>query len=108
MESILTLFLSEFAAGILNRGVNPRNGRKTDNAHPPIHPTKYTNTLQVRFQIYFISNEFNSIFFVHQEFTTPFVPEGPCRCFGLLKEKFTFLLTEKLTAMYGVAGCCIT
>eukprot|EP00112_Aurelia_sp_Birch-Aquarium-sp1_P006025 Seg1673.6 transcript_id=Seg1673.6/GoldUCD/mRNA.D3Y31 product="DNA topoisomerase 3-alpha" protein_id=Seg1673.6/GoldUCD/D3Y31 len=36
----------EFAAAILNRGVNPRNGRKTDNAHPPIHPTKYTNTLQ--------------------------------------------------------------
>jgi len=36
----------EFAANILNTGVNPRNGHKTDSAHPPIHPIKYTNTLQ--------------------------------------------------------------
>ncbi|XP_078691459.1 DNA topoisomerase 3-alpha-like isoform X1 [Branchiostoma floridae x Branchiostoma belcheri] len=35
-----------FAAGVLQRGPNPRNGTKTDNAHPPIHPTKYTDNLQ--------------------------------------------------------------
>ena len=37
----------EFAAGVLERGPNPRRGNKTDNAHPPIHPTKYTDGLQV-------------------------------------------------------------
>ncbi|KAM7428568.1 hypothetical protein ABFA07_020472 [Porites harrisoni] len=36
----------EFAAGVLERGPNPRRGNKTDNAHPPIHPTKYTDGLQ--------------------------------------------------------------
>lgn len=31
----------EFARRVLNEGgANPRNGKKTDNAHPPIHPTK--------------------------------------------------------------------
>ncbi|XP_052264208.1 DNA topoisomerase 3-alpha-like isoform X2 [Dreissena polymorpha] len=35
-----------FAQGVLERGPNPRNGNKTDNAHPPIHPTKYTDNLQ--------------------------------------------------------------
>ncbi|XP_070580775.1 DNA topoisomerase 3-alpha-like [Ptychodera flava] len=34
-----------FANGILQHGPNPRQGKKTDNAHPPIHPIKYTNTL---------------------------------------------------------------
>ena len=29
-------------------GPTPRNGRKTDKAHPPIHPTKFTNSLSVR------------------------------------------------------------
>jgi len=24
---------------------NPRQGKKSDQAHPPIHPTKYTNSL---------------------------------------------------------------
>lgn len=37
-----------FAAALLTRGATPRQGNKTDNAHPPIHPTNYTNTLQVR------------------------------------------------------------
>ncbi|CAJ0915088.1 unnamed protein product [Ranitomeya imitator] len=38
-----------FAQRILERGgPTPRNGNKTDQAHPPIHPTKYTNSLQVR------------------------------------------------------------
>ena len=36
-----------FAAGLLEAGPRPRNGNKSDHAHPPIHPTKYVNTLQV-------------------------------------------------------------
>lgn len=35
-----------FAAQVLERGPNPRHGNKTDNAHPPIHPTKHTSGLQ--------------------------------------------------------------
>ncbi|XP_073504566.1 DNA topoisomerase 3-alpha [Phyllobates terribilis] len=36
-----------FAQRILERGgPTPRNGNKSDQAHPPIHPTKYTNSLQ--------------------------------------------------------------
>ena len=30
-----------FAQEILNRGIHPRNGEKTDQAHPPIHPIKF-------------------------------------------------------------------
>jgi len=37
----------EFAQHVLERGPTPRNGSKTDQAHPPIHPTKYTDSLQV-------------------------------------------------------------
>lgn len=38
-----------FAQRILNEGgANPRQGKKTDNAHPPIHPTKYTDGLHGR------------------------------------------------------------
>ncbi|XP_053391111.1 DNA topoisomerase 3-alpha-like [Mercenaria mercenaria] len=36
----------DFARRVLERGPTPRNGNKTDNAHPPIHPTKYTDNLQ--------------------------------------------------------------
>ncbi|GFO25569.1 DNA topoisomerase [Plakobranchus ocellatus] len=36
----------EFAQQVLNNGPNPRNGSKSDQAHPPIHPLKYTNSLQ--------------------------------------------------------------
>ncbi|XP_038618516.1 DNA topoisomerase 3-alpha isoform X2 [Tachyglossus aculeatus] len=37
----------DFAQGILDRGgPTPRNGNKSDQAHPPIHPTKYTCNLQ--------------------------------------------------------------
>ncbi|KAK3091602.1 hypothetical protein FSP39_021083 [Pinctada imbricata] len=36
----------EFASRVLEQGPNPRNGKKTDQAHPPIHPTKYTDSLQ--------------------------------------------------------------
>ncbi|XP_019512179.1 PREDICTED: DNA topoisomerase 3-alpha [Hipposideros armiger] len=36
-----------FARSILERGApTPRNGNKSDQAHPPIHPTKYTSSLQ--------------------------------------------------------------
>lgn len=35
-----------FATRVLGDGPNPRQGRKSDNAHPPIHPIKYTNSLQ--------------------------------------------------------------
>jgi hypothetical protein len=39
-----------FAQSILERGgPTPRNGSKSDQAHPPIHPTKYTSNLQVGF-----------------------------------------------------------
>ncbi|XP_071536469.1 DNA topoisomerase 3-alpha isoform X2 [Panulirus ornatus] len=34
-----------FAAGVLEEGPHPRQGKKSDQAHPPIHPTKYTNSL---------------------------------------------------------------
>jgi len=35
-----------FAESILNNGgPNPRNGSKSDKAHPPIHPTKFTDSL---------------------------------------------------------------
>lgn len=29
-----------FASKVLLWGINPRNGSKSDQAHPPIHPTK--------------------------------------------------------------------
>lgn len=31
---------------MLEEGPNPRQGRKSDQAHPPIHPTKYAGNLQ--------------------------------------------------------------
>ena len=36
-----------FAAQLLTMGPTPRRGNKTDNAHPPIYPTKYTGNLDV-------------------------------------------------------------
>lgn len=36
----------EFAGRVLQWGPNPRNGNKSDQAHPPIHPTKFVATLQ--------------------------------------------------------------
>lgn len=35
-----------FAGRVLEWGPNPRNGNKSDQAHPPIHPTKFVSTLQ--------------------------------------------------------------
>uniref|UniRef100_A0A4Y0BNI3 DNA topoisomerase n=2 Tax=Anopheles funestus TaxID=62324 RepID=A0A4Y0BNI3_ANOFN len=34
-----------FAGKVLQWGVNPRNGKKSDQAHPPIHPTKLPTNL---------------------------------------------------------------
>ncbi|XP_050100491.1 DNA topoisomerase 3-alpha [Anopheles aquasalis] len=34
-----------FAEKVLEWGVNPRNGKKSDQAHPPIHPTKLPTNL---------------------------------------------------------------
>ncbi|KAH9499590.1 DNA topoisomerase 3-alpha [Bulinus truncatus] len=39
-------YWGEFAQRILENGPNPRNGTKTDQAHPPIHPLKYKDNLQ--------------------------------------------------------------
>lgn len=41
------LVLVEFANRVLEEGVTPRNGNKSDEAHPPIHPIKYASNLQV-------------------------------------------------------------
>ncbi|KAL0102558.1 hypothetical protein PUN28_018092 [Cardiocondyla obscurior] len=35
-----------FAQNLLDSGITPRQGKKSDQAHPPIHPIKYTDTLQ--------------------------------------------------------------
>eukprot|EP00057_Strongylocentrotus_purpuratus_P016863 XP_011671337.1 PREDICTED: DNA topoisomerase 3-alpha [Strongylocentrotus purpuratus] len=35
-----------FAGNLLQQGPHPRQGKKTDHAHPPIHPTKYNGNLQ--------------------------------------------------------------
>lgn len=35
----------DFAQRVLQWGTHPRNGNKSDQAHPPIHPTKFTNSL---------------------------------------------------------------
>lgn len=47
-------FFLDFAQTILNNGPTPRQGKKSDQAHPPIHPTKYTHGLQGL--VYFILN----------------------------------------------------
>lgn len=38
-----------FAQRVLEQpgGPNPRQGKKSDEAHPPIHPTKHSSSLQV-------------------------------------------------------------
>ncbi|CAI2732107.1 unnamed protein product [Schistosoma spindalis] len=37
---------SDFASRILERGPNPKNGKSSDKAHPPIHPLKVGDSLQ--------------------------------------------------------------
>lgn len=41
-----------FAQRVMDQpgGPNPRQGKKSDQAHPPIHPTKFSNALQVSLQ----------------------------------------------------------
>ena len=41
------LSVVDFAQRVLSEGITPRNGSKSDQAHPPIHPTKYTDSLSV-------------------------------------------------------------
>lgn len=36
----------QFADRVLRDGINPRQGKKSDQAHPPIHPIKYTDKLE--------------------------------------------------------------
>ncbi|KAG8303190.1 DNA topoisomerase 3-alpha [Homalodisca vitripennis] len=36
----------DFARRVLNEGPNPRQGKKSDQAHPPIHPTKAAHDLE--------------------------------------------------------------
>lgn len=35
----------EFASWVMDNGPNPRQGTKSDEAHPPIHPTKCVTNL---------------------------------------------------------------
>ena len=35
----------EFASWVLEQGPNPKQGNKSDEAHPPIHPTKCVTNL---------------------------------------------------------------
>lgn len=53
-----------FAQRVLDQpgGPNPRQGKNSDQAHPPIHPTKYTNTLQVGWFMSFLFSFFTSSF----------------------------------------------
>ncbi|OWR45303.1 prokaryotic DNA topoisomerase [Danaus plexippus plexippus] len=42
-----------FAQNVLSQGPNPRRGNKSDQAHPPIHPTKYvTNLVNMERRVY--------------------------------------------------------
>lgn len=47
LESLFhfSFYVTEFANKIIQDGVNPRQGKKSDQAHPPIHPTKHTDGL---------------------------------------------------------------
>ena len=53
----------QFAGNILQTGPTPKNGTKSDQAHPPIHPTKYTDSLQVVFLFYYYLLRFASLNF---------------------------------------------
>lgn len=41
----LIRLVAEFAQRVLRDGPRPSQGNKSDQAHPPIHPIKYTNSL---------------------------------------------------------------
>ena len=44
MEFLLCIIVG-FAHRLLAFGVTPRNGKKSDQAHPPIHPTRFVDNL---------------------------------------------------------------
>ena len=44
-EQVASPHWGAFAGLILSRGPNPRNGNQSDEAHPPIHPTKFVPNL---------------------------------------------------------------
>ncbi|CAH8617110.1 unnamed protein product [Schistosoma haematobium] len=44
--SFNSLFNQDFASRILEHGPNPKNGKSSDKAHPPIHPLKVGDSLQ--------------------------------------------------------------
>lgn len=46
LDSKFLILPSGFAQNVLQAGPNPRRGKKSDEAHPPIHPTKYADNLQ--------------------------------------------------------------
>ena len=49
----------EFASRILQNSVNPRNGNKSDQAHPPIHPIKYSSDLAVCYYFELLLQKFS-------------------------------------------------
>ncbi len=58
----------DFASRLAAIGATPRQGTKTDNAHPPIYPTKYTNSLIVRESLLLYSASISMmVIFVHRE-----------------------------------------
>jgi len=61
----------DFARGLLDTGITPRQGKKSDQAHPPIHPTKYTDTLQGSFSksvfIFHAINHVNQLLFINRK-----------------------------------------
>ena len=80
----------EFASRVLNEGITPRQGKKSDQAHPPIHPIKFTNTLQgVYTHIIYLNLILNSInlFVISVHFQE-------------MKQKFTSTLYDTFSRVY--------
>lgn len=46
-----------FATKVLQWGINPRNGSKSDQAHPPIHPTKLASSKVIFYVLIYILNK---------------------------------------------------
>lgn len=53
-QQVINQAWGDFARNLLEFGITPRQGKKSDQAHPPIHPTKYTNSLQGLFSDFFL------------------------------------------------------
>jgi len=45
-QQVINREWGDFARNLLESGITPRQGKKSDQAHPPIHPIKYTDSLQ--------------------------------------------------------------